>query len=51
MYVWAFNKDESDKVFAQTDPEVAQAVEAMPRAQALEENARKVIAQRAASHK
>jgi len=51
MYVWAFNKDESDKVFAQTDPEVAQAIEALPRAQALEEKALKVISQRAAAHK
>ena len=48
MYVWAFNKDESDRIFAQTDPEVAKAVESMPKAQALTETARKVIAQRLA---
>ena len=48
MYVWAFSKDESDRVFAQMDPEVAQAVDAMPKAAALSENARKVAAQRAA---
>jgi carboxyl-terminal processing protease len=48
MYVWVFGKDESDRVFAQTDPEVAKAVESMPNAQALTEAARKVIAQRMA---
>ncbi len=48
MYVWVFGKDESDRVFAQTDPEVARAVESMPKAQALTEAARKVIAQRMA---
>ena len=48
MYVWAFNKDESDLVFAQTDPEVAAAVASMPKAEALTEAARKVIAQRMA---
>jgi carboxyl-terminal processing protease len=48
MYVWAFNKDESDRVFAKMDPEVEQAVEAMPKAATLAENARKVIGQRRA---
>ena len=48
MYVWAFNKDESDRVFAQMDPEVEQAVEALPKAATLAENARKVIGQRRA---
>ncbi|HUI57166.1 MAG TPA: S41 family peptidase [Bryobacteraceae bacterium] len=46
MYVWAFNKDESDRMFARTDPEVEQAVDALPKAEALVENARKVIVQR-----
>ena len=50
MYVWAFNKDESDRVFAQMDPEVEQAVEALPKAATLSENAKKVAAQRAARH-
>jgi hypothetical protein len=48
MYVWAFNKDESDRIFAQTDPEVTKAVESMPKAEALTDTARKVIAQRMA---
>jgi carboxyl-terminal processing protease len=50
MYVWAFNKDESDRVFAQMDPEVAQAVEALPKAATLAENARKLVGQRVAPH-
>ena len=50
MYVWAFNKDESDRVFAQMDPEVEQAVEALPKAATLTENARKIVGQRMAPH-
>lgn len=50
MYVWAFNKDESDRVSAQMDPEVAQAVEALPKAATLAANARKVVGQRMAPH-
>jgi hypothetical protein len=46
MYVTAFNKDESDRVLAQTDPEVERAVESMPKARALVDNAKKAIAQR-----
>jgi carboxyl-terminal processing protease len=46
MYITAFNKDESDRVMAQTDPEVLAAVEAMPQARALLETAKKVIVQR-----
>jgi carboxyl-terminal processing protease len=48
MYIWAFSKDESDRVFAQLDPEVRQAVDALPKAGTLAENARKVIGQRMA---
>jgi carboxyl-terminal processing protease len=48
MYVWAFGTDASDQIFAQTDPEVAKAVESLPKAQALTEAARKVIAKRLA---
>jgi carboxyl-terminal processing protease len=48
MYIYAFNVDESDRVFAQTDPEVARAIEAMPKAEALVQNARKVVVQRMA---
>ena len=46
MYITAFNVDDSDRVFAQTDPEVEQAVEAMPKARALLETAKKVLAER-----
>jgi len=46
MYIHAFNVDESDRIFAQTDPEVARAIEAMPKAQALVDSARKVVVQR-----
>jgi len=46
MYIWGFDVKKSDKVFALTDPEVAQAVQAMPKANALLQNARKVIVQR-----
>ena len=46
MYIYAFGEDESNRMFAKTDPEVAKAVEAMPRAEALAQTARKVIVQR-----
>jgi carboxyl-terminal processing protease len=46
MYIHAFNVDESDRIFAQTDPEVQRAVDAMPKAQALVEGARKIAVQR-----
>jgi carboxyl-terminal processing protease len=46
MYVFAFNVDESDKVFAKTDPEVLQAAASMPKAQALMESAKKALARR-----
>ncbi len=48
MYIYAFNVDESDRMFAQTDPEVAQAVDAMPQAETLLESAHKVVVQRLA---
>jgi carboxyl-terminal processing protease len=46
MYTTAFNVDESDAMFAHTDPEVAKAVEDMPRAAALLETAKKIVVQR-----
>jgi carboxyl-terminal processing protease len=46
MYTYAFNVDESDRVFAQTDPEVMRAVEAMPKAVTLLQGARRVVGQR-----
>ena len=46
MYITAFNLDESDRVNIETDPEVALAVEAMPKAKALLDTAHKVLVQR-----
>ena len=46
MYTSAFNVDESDAMFSRTDPEVARAVELMPKASALLASAKKVLAQR-----
>jgi carboxyl-terminal processing protease len=46
MYIYAFNVDQSDRVFAMTDPEVQRAVDAMPRAASLVEAARKTTLQR-----
>jgi len=49
MYITAFNLDESQRVFAETDPEVEQAVDAMPKARALLETAKKIVVQRMSS--
>jgi carboxyl-terminal processing protease len=46
MYVYAFNVDDSDRVFATTDPEVELAVKALPKAATLSQGARKIIVQR-----
>ena len=46
MYITAFNLDESDRVKVETDPEVERAVEAMPKAKALLDSARKVLVKR-----
>jgi hypothetical protein len=46
MYTTAFNVDESDSMFARTDPEVEKAVEMMPKASALSDTAKKIIVQR-----
>jgi carboxyl-terminal processing protease len=46
MYITAFNINESDRIFAQTDPEVAKAVDAMPKANALLETTKKIIVER-----
>jgi carboxyl-terminal processing protease len=46
MYTTAFNVDESDSMFARTDPEVDKAVDMMPKASALLETAKKIIVQR-----
>ena len=49
MYITGFNKDESDRVAAQTDPEVERAIDSMPKARALLETAKKIIVQRMSS--
>ncbi len=46
MYIWAFNVDESDRVFAMTDPEAVQAVDALAQAAALLEKGRAVVESR-----
>jgi carboxyl-terminal processing protease len=46
MYIWAFNVDESDRIFAMTDPEVAQALDALPQASALLDKGRVVVESR-----
>jgi len=46
MYTAAFNVDESDRMFSQTDPEVEKAVEALPKSAALQESAKKIVVQR-----
>lgn len=46
MYITAFGWDESERVRIEQDPEVAKAVEAMPRAQALLDKAKKMMVQR-----
>jgi carboxyl-terminal processing protease len=48
MYTTAFNVDESDLMFARTDPEVDRAIELLPKAGALLETAKKVTQQRIA---
>jgi carboxyl-terminal processing protease len=46
LFVDAFGQEEGLKVKAQTDPEVQKALDLLPQAKQLAENARKVIAQR-----
>jgi carboxyl-terminal processing protease len=48
MYITAFSIDESRRVAVETDPMVQKAVDAMPKAKALVDNARKIVAQRMA---
>jgi carboxyl-terminal processing protease len=51
MYTTAFNVEESDAMFARTDPEVEAAVDMMPKASALLETAKKIIVQRMKSQR
>jgi carboxyl-terminal processing protease len=48
MYIHAFDVDASDRMFAMTDPEVERAIEALPKAQALVQGARKAAKERMA---
>jgi carboxyl-terminal processing protease len=46
LFVDSFGQEEGLKVRAETDPEVMKALELLPQARALADNARKVIAER-----
>jgi len=46
LFVDAFGQEEGLKVRAETDPEVIKALDLMPQARALADNARKVVAER-----
>jgi carboxyl-terminal processing protease len=46
MYITAFGMEESRKLAVNKDPLVVQAIEVLPKARALQENAKKVVAQR-----
>jgi len=48
VYSSAFSVDEARRVTIETDPAVARAIECLPKAKALLENARRVVARRAA---
>jgi carboxyl-terminal processing protease len=47
MYMSAFSVDDARRLTIETDPEIAKAIESLPKAKALLETARKVVAQRA----
>jgi carboxyl-terminal processing protease len=46
LFVDAFGQEEGLKVRAETDPDVIKALELMPQARALADNAKKVVAER-----
>lgn len=48
MYASAFSVDEANRIAIESDPVVARAIESLPKARALLETAKKMIAQRAA---
>jgi carboxyl-terminal processing protease len=50
MYLTAFDLDESRRVQVETDPEVEQAIESLPKAKALLDTAKKIIVQRLSAH-
>lgn len=48
MYAYAFSVDDANRIVIETDPETAKAIESMPKARALLQTAKKVIARRSA---
>ena len=50
IFVDAFGQEEGLKVRAETDPQVIKALELLPQAKALAENARRVVAERGSGH-
>jgi len=46
MYITGFSVDESRRVAVEQDPEVQKAIDSMPKAKALVENAKKMLVQR-----
>jgi carboxyl-terminal processing protease len=50
VFIDAFGQEEGLKVHAEADPEVLKALELLPQAKALADNARKIIAERTAGH-
>jgi carboxyl-terminal processing protease len=50
IFIDAFGQEEGLKVRAETDPEVVKALDLMPQAKALADNARKVVAERSGTH-
>jgi carboxyl-terminal processing protease len=49
LFISEFGQEEGLKVRAQTDPQVAAALNQLPKAKELADNARRVLAQRAAA--
>ena len=49
LFVDAFGQEEGLKIRAETDPEVTKALDLMPQARALAENAKKIVAERGSS--
>ena len=50
IFVNAFGQEEGLKVRAETDPEVTKALDLLPQAKALADNARKIVAERTVQH-
>jgi carboxyl-terminal processing protease len=48
MYAYAFSIEEANRVAVETDPEVGKGVEALPKAKALLDKAKRLLAQRSA---